>query len=75
MTMPLPKVIVLLDDRRFKVRTVHYQMSRDTWRVSWEDERPKGGIATIDGDAFREVERSAPVAAQADGDPVTAEAV
>ncbi len=54
---PLPKEIVLLDGRRLAVAKVHYRASRTTWRVSWWDTRPKGALATIEADVFREVER------------------
>jgi hypothetical protein len=50
-----PKVIVLLDGRRFPVAQVHTQMGRDVWRVSWMDERPKGCLAEVVGEEFREL--------------------
>lgn len=62
----LPKVIELADGRRFPIERVHYQMQRDRWRVSWVDERPKGCIAEVDGEVFREYVPPAAVT-QADG--------
>jgi hypothetical protein len=50
-----PKVIVLLDGRKFPVAEVHHQMQRGGWRVSWIDERPKGTIAEVVGEEFREL--------------------
>ncbi len=54
MTRVLPEHITLLDGRRFKVVKVHHRMTREAWRVEWFDERPKGCLAEIVGDEFRE---------------------